>query len=134
MNAKRTLTIALLGLSLAGTQATAQAGTFRAENRIKVISSGGSVFTAERRDGARGAWCAAADYALTVLGAGGTRRIYVAPLSTSNRNSVRFTLDPAGLTPVSVLSVGASIKQPGANLSVNHACGFCADFRLINRG
>lgn len=127
----------LLGLSGFATEATAlsiSSQSFKAENRITVTPSGGSTFSAERRDGGRGAWCAAGDYARTVLGAAGTQRIYIADVATKDRNAVHFTLNSAGLTPVSVFSVGASVKQPGANLSVDHAYGFCADFKLINRG
>ena len=79
-------------------------------------------------------WCAAADYARDVLGARGTHRIYVArDRAPGQRGPVRFTLDPSGLTPVTVVLTGASIRQAGANLSVDHAQSFCADFRLTNR-
>ena len=44
---------------------------------------------------------------------------------------VNFTLDNAGLSPSGVTSIGASVSQPGANLSIGHALGFCADHKLI---
>jgi hypothetical protein len=106
--------------------------TYRAEGRIDVtpvpggfrVPNGGGM-------GARGMWCAAADYARRFAGARGVDRIYVA--QNSSRGPVTFTLDPTGLTPSRFLVVGGSVRRAGNTLSVDHAIGFCADFKLRNR-
>jgi hypothetical protein len=86
--------------------------------------------------GARGTWCAAADYALNRLGASGAQNLYVSSPRTKGggRNSVvSFTLDPTGLTPSNVFLVGGSLDRKGAELTINHALTFCADLRLPSR-
>jgi len=80
-------------------------------------------------------WCAAADYARSVLGAKGTDRVYIATargnsISQPGRKGVVFTLDSTGLTPRNVLIVGSSVREPGSNLSVDHAHIFCDDYKL----
>ena len=112
------------------------AQTFRAENRVNVTPVQGGFSVANGGDmGARGMWCAAADYARTVLHARGNQRIYVAQDRVlRQRGPVRFTLNSAGLTPKRVSILGSSIRKAGANLSVDHAYTFCADHRLIRGG
>lgn len=124
----RTLVAGLLAVAVA---APAAAQTLRVERSVNVtgtangfeVQNGGGL-------GARGVWCGAATYAQKVLGASETTRLYVG--QTQARGPVTFTLDPAGLTPSAVSSLGASIRQPGANLSVAHASTFCNDFSLIS--
>ena len=127
----KTLTMAAV-VALAAVPAVAQ--TFRAENRVDVrpalnnafqISSGGDY-------GARGMWCAASDYAQDVLGASGTSRIYITEPRTSTSGPVTFSLDANGTQGKSVSIVGASLRQLGANLSVDHAYQFCYDARITN--
>ncbi|MBD3662521.1 hypothetical protein [Sulfitobacter aestuariivivens] len=118
--------------ALALLAAPLSAQSLRVENRINVsaVAGGFSVATGGGF-GARGMWCGAGEYAARVQGASGTTRVYVAqPRTSANRDAVVFTTDPAGLTPVRVFSVGASIRDAGANLSVDHARSFCHDFRL----
>ncbi|WP_299874163.1 hypothetical protein [uncultured Sulfitobacter sp.] len=125
--------LSTLALALAlATPAAAQ--TFRAENRVDVTPvANGFAIADGNGQWARGMWCAAADYARDVLGAGGTQRIYVAKSKGRGAgNPVIFTLDPTGLTPSSVTFLSSSIKTPGANLSVDQANVYCADFRLRN--
>lgn len=112
-----------------------EAQTFRAENRVNVtagpnntlsISSGGEY-------GARGMWCAAADYAQDVLGARGIDRLVIEAPRTSTRGPVVFAVK--GRNDVSgggVQIIGASLRTAGANLSVDHAYQFCHDARLTN--
>lgn len=122
-------------VALAGALALpASAQTFRAENRVNVTPVAGGFAVADGNGfGARGMWCAAADYARDRLGASGTQRLYVAQDRPSGtRGPVVFTLDATGLTPSRVFSVGSSIRTAGANLSVDHAQTFCADFKLRN--
>lgn len=113
------------------------AQAFRAENRVTVTPApGGFEISNGGGFGARGMWCAAADYARTVLAAAGTDRVYIARARSpglGQRAAVLFTLDPTGLVPAPVTIVGASLRRAGANLSVDHAYGFCADARIINR-
>lgn len=110
---------------------------FRAENHVFVVSVAGGFDVVDGGGyGARGIWCAAADYARKVLGASGTARIYIAegrPPGLGQRAPVRFTLDPTGVDPSLVTIVGASLRKAGASLSVDHAYQFCADAKLINR-
>lgn len=108
------------------------AQTFRAENRVEVTPvSGGFAVRDGAGFGARGMWCAAADYARDVLGARGTQRIYIAEeRARGQRGPVVFTLDSKGLIPSSVTIVGNSIRTAGSNLSVDHAQTFCADSKL----
>ncbi len=113
------------------------AEVFRAENHVKVTGTAGGFEVANGGGyGARGMWCAAADYARRVLGAPGNARMYIAEgrvPGLGQRAPVRFTLDPAGLNPSPVVIVGASLRKAGASLSVDHAHQFCADARLSNR-
>ena len=83
--------------------------------------------------GARGVWCAAADYAQTELGAGITTEVYIIQPRTSGRGAVIFSTDPAGVVPQQVFITGLSLRQSGARLNVGHALGFCADAQGANR-
>lgn len=86
--------------------------------------------------GARGTWCAAADFALDELGAAGSQNLYVSePKSpgVGRNSSVSFSLDPTGLQPSNVYITGTSLNRRGAMLTVNHALTFCADLRLPSR-
>lgn len=129
-----------LSLTLAATLAiaasVADAQTFRAENRVNVTPQGGGLFSVETSTsfGARGAWCAGADYAIDVLGARGTERLTVRGAKASNSGPVTFGLGAGDTSPVAVQSVSAALRTAGSNLSVNHAYQFCHDARLINTG
>ena len=132
---RRPLRQALVSLAVIGALAVpAAAQTLRVERAVNVtgvangfaVENGGGL-------GARGMWCGAATYARKVLGASDSTRIYVAQGRGSGlgaRGPVVFTTDATGLTPRPATILGASINQPGANLSVAHAGGFCIDFRI----
>ncbi|MFK7835496.1 MAG: hypothetical protein AB8B60_04690 [Sulfitobacter sp.] len=126
-------TALIAALALGAASASAQ--TFRAENRVVVTGQGNGLFSvpSSSKFGARGAWCAAADYAMDVLGAPGTTRLYVRSPKTSNSGPVVFATSPGDTSPVGVLSTSAALRTAGANLSVDHAFQFCYDARLINR-
>lgn len=120
--------------------APAVAQSFRAENRVVVNPLPGGEFEVIESHGfgARGLWCAAADYAREVLGAAGTSRVYVRQargpsVTKPGRKGVIFTLDPSGLQASRVFITGGSLRIVGANLSVDHAYIFCADSKLQNR-
>jgi hypothetical protein len=112
----------------------AQAQSFAAKSQVSVQPLAGGSFStsASGKFGARGAWCAAADYALSVLGKSGTTRIYVQQPASTRSGPVVFGLDPAGASPASVFSTSAALRTPGSNLSIDHAIQFCADARLSN--
>ena len=127
----------LSALALVVMAAPVAAQVFQAENRVVVLpAEGGFDVQSGGGFGARGMWCAAADYAREVLGARGGQELYVAvgrPPGLGQRAPVHFTLDPAGLTPRGVFIVGSSLQTAGSALSVDHAYSFCADARVINR-
>ena len=111
------------------------AQSYRAEGRVAVTpTAGGFSIQSGAGMGARGMWCGAASYALNRLGASGSQRIYVVePRTSANRRApVGFSLSPQGTTPSTVSILGSSIRTAGASLSVNHAIGFCADFKLTS--
>jgi len=125
------MTQILAGAAIAAGLAAAPAQAYQTPHSIDVTAQNGGFLVADGGGfGARGMWCAAAQYASNVAGASGTQRIYVA--KPANRSGVLFTLNPRGLQPKSVSITGASIRTRGANLSVDHAIQFCSDFRLIN--
>lgn len=116
----------------------AVAKDFKAANGVIVMPhANGFSVTGDAGLGARGIWCAAADYALRHEGVKNGQRLYVAEdrkRGLGQRNPVVFTLSSAGLTPSSATLLGASISRAGANLSVGHAIGFCVDHKLIRDG
>jgi len=90
-------------------------------------------------------WCAAGDYARRKLGAGVTARVYVlrppgpSPVAFG-RHAYTFTTSPPsdlvdGRRPGDRGRYSISLDEPGYNLSVAHARGFCADsLRKFERG
>lgn len=130
------LSAIVIGLLNGPVQAqTAQLQSFVAQNGVEVLplTNGFSVAN-DPEMGARGIWCAAADYARRGAGAMSAQRLFVAQdrgTGLGQRGAVAFTLDPTGLTPSSVIILGPSLARAGANLSVGHAFGFCADRRTV---
>ncbi|MEM8579520.1 MAG: hypothetical protein AAGF60_16850 [Pseudomonadota bacterium] len=128
-------TTATLLLSLAAMPAAAQ--SFVAENRVTVNGLGAGAFEVIEggEHGARSIWCAASDYAQDVLGATGTQRLYVTGArgdaqTVPGRKGVIFSTQASGQGGGGVLSLGASIRTPGSNLTVDHSYQFCYDRRL----
>lgn len=111
---------------------------FKAANGVIVVPhANGFAVTGDAGLGARGIWCAAADYASRSKRVKNGQRLYVAQdreRGLGQRKLVVFTLNPAGLTPSSATILGSSISRAGANLSVGHAIGFCADHKLSRGG
>lgn len=107
------------------------AQAFVAENRVEVMPRAGSSFEVEPDPifGVPGQWCAAADYAVRVLRAPWTNRVYVQGPGSVSR-AVVFGMTPAGATPSSITSVSNSANTPGANFSVQRAFAFCINQRL----
>ena len=123
----------LMALPLVAMAGTVSAQAFTADNNVIVQPAGANSFAVAsgNRYGARGAWCAAADYAQDVLKQRGTARIYVQQPKTRPSGTVVFGLDPAGAAPAAVSSTEAALRVPGANLSIDHAKQFCVDARLF---
>ncbi|MEM6941955.1 MAG: hypothetical protein AAF943_05155 [Pseudomonadota bacterium] len=122
---------AAVGIALAS-QAAAQ--TFRAENRVTVTPQSGGLFSVPTNTsfGARGAWCAAADYAIDVLGVSDGNRLYVRNPQSSNSGPVVFGISPGSTTPAAVSGISSALRLAGSNLSINHAYQYCHDTNLIN--
>lgn len=124
---------ALLALCLAQ---AAPAQTFQAVNRLIVVPLNGSDFEVieARGEGARGLWCAAADYALR-RGAARDGRLYVKSprgpaVSGLGRRGVTFTLDAAQLGEAPFRSYSVSVNRAGQSLPVHHAYQFCKDYLI----
>jgi len=102
----------LLAIPFVAAASVASAQSYVADNRLAVqpVASGGFAVPTNGRFGARGAWCAAADYAKEALGKSGTTRIYVQQPLASGGRSVVFGLDPAGASPSSVSSTSAALR------------------------
>lgn len=124
--------IAAVALGAAG---PTSAQSFKAENRVLVTPLADGLFSVPSATdmGARGTWCAAADYAMDVLGASGTSRIYVRVPPQTNSGPVVFGMTPGNAAPVGVVGLSAGLRSVGGNLSVDHAFQFCYDARLVNR-
>ena len=83
--------------------------------------------------GARGTWCAAADYAVNRLDARRSQKLYVSePLAKGlgRSSAVGFTLNPTSLTPSNVFIVGGSLTRRGSAMTISHALAFCPDVTL----
>jgi len=121
---------ALAALLPAVASASPSSSSFKAYNSLDVVPLGNSAYEViiSRGEGARGVWCAAADYAVQQLGAQG--RIYIlegrAPSrSAGGRQSVIFTTDEGALPVPPSRSVSLTTSQVGTGLPVNHAIQFC---------
>lgn len=114
------------------------AGAWQAENRLTVNPASGDVFEVIGRPGSPGSefWCAAGEYALRVLGASGTERIYLVrprgtPVTGRGPSAVQFSLTlPAGIQPQDGLFL--SMKNVGDNLSVTFANSYCLDNKTLD--
>lgn len=109
---------------------SAGANTFRAVNYLTVVPLGNTTFEVieERGAGARGIWCAAAEYAERRLGARG--RMYIsegraASRSVAGRKSVIFTTDVSSLSQQPSTGISLSTSDVGRNLPIAHAIQFC---------
>jgi len=122
-------------VALIASVATALA--FEARNRLLVVPLGAKDFEVieARGEGARGIWCAAADYAQHALGQSSGARLYVKTargpsVSGAGRIGVVFTTDPARLSQGPTTSYSVSVRTVGQGLPVNHAYQFCKDYLI----
>lgn len=124
----------LVGLALPATAVSAQA--FKAVNRLNVVPLGGGAFEVieARGEGARGIWCAAADYALARSQANGQRLYVKTPrgpsVTVSGRKGVVFTTDASSLGVPTQQSLSVSVRRAGEGLPLHHAYQFCRDYQL----
>lgn len=122
----------ITALALATLPAVLSAQSFRAVNHLDVVPLKGGTFEViqSHGEGARGIWCAAADYAERNLGAKGRVYLYAArgPAQTVNgRKSVVFTTDASSLSEGPSQSYTLSTSQVGVGLPIAHAIQFCRD-------
>lgn len=110
--------------------------TFKAVNQLTVVPLGNNTFEVIEAygEGARGLWCAAADYTLNRSPAG-AKRLYVKTargpsVSGAGRKGVVFTTDEASLGVAPQQAVSVSVRTPGLGLPVAHAYQFCKDYQI----
>jgi hypothetical protein len=128
---KRNLCHSLMAIALMAAPALGQSLHPQHDLQITPVS-GGFLVENDGENGARGMWCAAGVHAKASGAGAPQQRIYVAEARTpglGQRDPVKFTLDPSGLTPQSVLLIGASFRQAGTSMSVQHALSLCHALR-----
>lgn len=110
--------------------------TFKAVNQLTVVPLGNNAFEVIEAygEGARGLWCAAADYTLD-RGPTKAKRLFVKSArgpsaSVTGRKGVVFTTDEATLGVAARRSVSVSVRTPGLGLPVAHAYQFCKDYQI----
>lgn len=113
----------------------ATADTYRAINRLYVQSITPDTFEVieDYSVGARGIWCAAADYVQAIGRDRTGLRMYVqeprGPSRTvPNRIGVVFTIRPDEVLRDTAPSYSVTVKRVGENLPVHHARLFCDVF------
>lgn len=111
------------------------AQSYLAVNRLTVVPLNPTDFEVieARGEGARGLWCAAANFVQNRFGAPSHSRLYVKSARGPSRSGVGrigvvFTTDPEGLTPVQ--SVSVSLRIVGQSLPLHHALQFCRDYQI----
>lgn len=133
-SARRTAFAALLAPLAAALPQTVAAQTYEAVNRLTVVPLNPHDFEVieSRGEGARGLWCAAADYVDSLRPAQRTGDLYVKrargpSVSGAGRIGVTFTLDPARLNVEPNSGYSVTVRQEGRRLPVQHAFRFCRD-------
>lgn len=123
-----------IGIGFAG---VASAQVYTAVNRLQVVALGNGAFEVieARGEGARGIWCAAADYVLARDGQGASKRVYVQRVrgpatSAPGRKGVVFTTDTSALGSATKQSLSVTVRTVGVGLPVNHAVQFCKDYQI----
>ena len=112
-----------------------QAFAFKALNRLTVNPAGGNQFEVIQRAGSSAAdnWCAAADYALRVLGASSSQKVYLvagrqAARTEGNRFGVTFSLSaPPEAQNFTSQPLTLSLRNIGDSLGVGFARQYCYD-------
>ena len=127
----------LVTLICALTPLVAAAQSYIAVNRLQVVAINASEFEVieARGEGARGMWCAAADYVTRTQGHRAGQRLYVKTprgpsVTVQGRKGAIFTTDASRLPNGPKQSVSVSVKIAGLGLPVNHAIQFCKDYQI----
>ncbi|WP_227269789.1 hypothetical protein [Roseobacter weihaiensis] len=122
----------LIGLVIASMGLPAAANVYRTVNRLYVVPITADTFEVieDRGVGARGIWCAAADYTRAAGLDGLRKRLYIVeprgPSRTmANQIGVVFTVNPDEQMRNTPSSYSVSVKRRGENLGVGHAYNFC---------
>lgn len=115
----------------------AVAQSFRAVNHLQVVPLNATSFEVieSRGEGARGMWCAAADFVLYGQGKPGNQRLYVQTprgpsASVPGRKSAVFTTDVKALPVAPQTSYSVSVRVAGLGLPLRHAYQFCKDYQI----
>lgn len=116
---------------------SAAAQAYRADNWLTVVPLNAYDFEVieDRGEGARGIWCAAAEFADKVLSLPGDQRLYVKTargpsISGAGRTGVVFTADPARVSGEVGRANSVSVSRAGLGLPVFHALQFCRNWRI----
>ncbi len=124
----------VLALLCAALPTVAGAQVYKAINRLDVVPLGGGNFEVieANGEGARGMWCAAADYAMRRNNANG-QRLYVqaaraASVTRAGRKGAIFTTNVNNLNVAPSKSLTVSVETPGQSLPLHHAIQFCREF------
>ncbi|MEC7257940.1 MAG: hypothetical protein VXW58_08980 [Pseudomonadota bacterium] len=126
---KAFLKLAVVSLACAPVAATA----WTADNRLDVnpLPGGGFEVIGDPGSGGPDYWCAAGDYALRVLGARATDRVYItrgrgAPETSTRKSGVQFSLTAPADVPDG-LHLFLKMRRVGDNLAVTFARNYCLD-------
>lgn len=113
------------------------AQAYRADNSLTVVPLNAKDFEVieDRGEGARGMWCAAAEFADKVLGLPGDQRLYVKTargpsISGAGRTGVVFTSDPSRVSGDVGSANSVSVSRAGLGLPMFHALQFCRNWRI----
>ncbi|KIN60404.1 hypothetical protein Z945_1375 [Sulfitobacter noctilucae] len=135
---RRHFTTLLTAILITGAfHATAQVRSFEAVNHLQVIPISQTDFEVIESNGlgARGMWCAAADYLVNGPLNDTDGRLYVKTprgpsVTVSGRTGAVFTLDASTLPDGPKRSYSVSVRTPGLGLPILHAFQFCKDYTI----
>ncbi|GAA6176812.1 hypothetical protein [Sulfitobacter pacificus] len=126
-----------LSLICAALPVSAVAQSYLAVNRLNVVPISATSFEVieSRGEGARGMWCAAADYVLNGQRQAGDQRLYVQSargpsVTAPGRKGAVFTTDVNALPGGAKQSYSVSVRTAGLGLPLRHAYQFCKDYQI----
>ena len=124
---------AVAAVGLGPSMVAAQA--YQAVNLLQVVPLSQTDFEVieARGEGARGMWCAAADFAINRLGILRNERLYIKSprgrsVSGAGRIGAVFTTDAASLSVPPSRSYSVTVRDTGVGLPLHHAYQFCKDY------
>ncbi|MDF3413150.1 hypothetical protein HKX54_01670 [Sulfitobacter sp. M57] len=126
-----------LSLICAALPLPALAQSYLAVNRLTVVPVSATAFEVieGRGEGARGMWCAAADYVLNGQRQASNQRLYVQTprgpsVTVAGRKGAVFTLDAGSLPDGPKRSFSVTVSTAGVGLPLAHAIQFCKDYQI----